>query len=51
VLKLLTVTVHDGVRERFKQAMAKKPFDSDDVAAGQAYVQAYVAFIHCPLLS
>jgi hypothetical protein len=46
VLKLLTVTMHDGVRERFKQVMAKKPFDPNDVTAGQAYVQAYVAFMH-----
>jgi hypothetical protein len=46
VLKLLSVTMHDGVRERFKHAMAKKPSDPNDVAAGQAYVEAYVAFIH-----
>lgn len=46
VLKLLTVTMHDGVRERFKHVMAKKPSNPNDVEAGQAYVQAYVAFIH-----
>jgi hypothetical protein len=46
LLELLTVAMHDGVRERFEHVMAKKPSDPDDVAAGQAYVQAYVAFIH-----
>jgi hypothetical protein len=38
--------VHDGVLGQFKEVMAKKHFDHDDVAAGQAYVRAYVPFIH-----
>jgi hypothetical protein len=46
LLKLLIGTVHDGVLGQFKEVMAKKHFDHDDVAAGQAYVRAYVPFIH-----
>ncbi len=45
-LRLLIGTMHDGVLGQFKELMAKKPFDTDDVAAGQAYVRAYVPFIH-----
>ena len=46
LLKLLTETVQAGVREQFKQVMAKKNFSQDAVAAGQQYVKAYVEFIH-----
>jgi len=43
---LLTEDVQHGVRERFAALMAKQKFNPDDVAAGQAYVEAYVEFIH-----
>lgn len=46
VVKLLTSTVDEGIREQFKQALAKKNFNKDDIAAGQEYVTAYVTFIH-----
>ena len=46
VIKLLTSNVHAGVREQFKQALAKKNFNKDDVAAGREYVETYVTFIH-----
>lgn len=46
VVKLLTDLVQDGVRDRFKAAVAKKKFEKDDVQAGREYVEAYVQFIH-----
>jgi hypothetical protein len=46
LLRLLLGSVHDGILGQFKEVMTKKHFDNDDVAAGQAYVRAYVLFIH-----
>lgn len=46
VVKLLTAAVDEGVRQQFKQALAKKSFNKKDIAAGQEYVRAYVTFIH-----
>lgn len=46
VVKLLTSTIDDGVRRQFKEALVKKNFNMDDIAAGQEYVSAYVTFIH-----
>ncbi len=46
LLKYLTEAVHHGIHEQFTNAMAKKNFKPDDVAAGREYVKAYVEFIH-----
>lgn len=46
VAQMLTVEVQNGLNEHFKDVMAKKNFDKDDVAAGQRYVGAYVEYIH-----
>jgi hypothetical protein len=46
LLKLLTEGMQAGVREQFKQVIAKKKFDKDDVSAGQEYVKGYVEFVH-----
>lgn len=46
VLKLLPAAIHEGVRERFAQAIAKKNFGKDDVDAGREFVAAYVVFMH-----
>lgn len=46
VVKLLTAAVDEGVRQQFKQALARKSFNKTDIAAGQEYVRAYVTFIH-----
>ena len=46
VVKLLTAAVDEGVRQQFKQALAKKSFNKKDIAAGQEYVRTYVTFIH-----
>jgi hypothetical protein len=34
-----------GVREKFKEVLAKKKFKPDDVEAGREYVEAYVSFL------
>jgi uncharacterized protein DUF6448 len=47
LVKLLTDEMQAGLREKFKQTIAKKQFAKDDVAAGQEYVKNYVEFIHC----
>jgi hypothetical protein len=46
LLHLLTEAMQTGVREQFKQVMAKKNFDKDDVSAGREYVKGYVEFVH-----
>lgn len=46
LLKLVTEAVQAGIREQFKQVMAKKKFGKDDVEAGREYVETYVQFIH-----
>ena len=45
LLKLLTEALQAGVREKFKDLMAKKKFKPDDVEAGRRYVDAYVPFL------
>ena len=46
LVKLLTEAMQTGIREQFKQAIAKKKFDKEDVIAGRDYVKGYVEFIH-----
>lgn len=46
LFKLLTHKIHDGLHERFKEAMEKKNFKKDDLDAGRKYVEAYVIFLH-----
>ncbi|HXH10637.1 MAG TPA: DUF6448 family protein [Alphaproteobacteria bacterium] len=46
LMQLLMVTMHEGLLNQFKQVMAKRHFDPNDVEAGRAYVQAYVPYIH-----
>ena len=46
LLNLLAETVKEGVRGNFKEVIAKKDFNKDDVTAGRDYVKAYVEFIH-----
>jgi hypothetical protein len=46
VRHLLTVAVQERLRQQFGEVMATKTFESEDVAAGRAYVKAYVEFIH-----
>ena len=46
VLHLLTDAVRKGLQEHFHAALERKQFLPDDVAAGRAYVGAYVPYIH-----
>jgi hypothetical protein len=46
LVKLLTEAMQTGIREQFKQVIAKKKFGKDDVSAGREYVKGYVEFIH-----
>jgi hypothetical protein len=46
VQHLLQHGVEEGVDRHFKNVMARKNFDPDDVQAGREYVKEYVSFIH-----
>ena len=43
---LLADAVRRGLEERFEALRTLKQYDSNDVAAGRRYVQAYVGYIH-----
>lgn len=47
LIKLLTATLQDRVRDHFNEALAKQKFAKEDVEAGRAFVKAYVEYIHC----
>ncbi len=44
--KLLTDAIRKGVHRQFEAAASRRKFDSDDVEAGRAYVEAYVPYVH-----
>jgi len=46
VIELINDAVRRGIRTRHAEAMQKKRFDPQDVRAGRAYVEAYVAYVH-----
>jgi hypothetical protein len=46
VRQLLSAAIQERLRQQFGEVVATKTFASDDVAAGRAYVKAYVEFIH-----
>ena len=46
VRHLLMVAIQERLRLQFDEVMATTTFEADDVAAGRAYVKAYVEFIH-----
>jgi hypothetical protein len=46
VVQLLSEKMEHGLRNHFKEAAAKKKFDQNDLAAGRAFVQSYVEYIH-----
>jgi hypothetical protein len=46
VVKLLSEKMEHGLREHFKESLAKKAFDPNDLEAGREFVKAYVEFIH-----
>jgi hypothetical protein len=46
VVKLLSEEMEHGLREHFKEAVAKGKFAQNDVEAGRESVKAYVEYIH-----
>lgn len=44
--RLLTDATTKGLHRHFEAVVERKAFSTDDVAAGRAYVEAYVPFIH-----
>jgi hypothetical protein len=46
VAKLLTTAMQERLREHFNEVVHTRTFQAGDVAAGRAYVKAYVEFIH-----
>ena len=46
LVKLLAGALEERLREHFHEVVRAKSFRADDVAAGRAYVKAYVEFIH-----
>jgi len=46
VRQLLTDAMQHRLREEFAQVMSAQTFKADDLAAGRAYIKAYVEFIH-----
>jgi hypothetical protein len=46
VNRLLTQVIQERLREQFAEVSATKTFRADDIAAGRAYIKAYVEFMH-----
>lgn len=46
VAKMIEERVAHGLHEHFDAARAKRNYAADDVAAGRAYVEAYVEYVH-----
>lgn len=46
MLRLLSNKTERGVREYFKEALAKQQFDKNNVQAGREFVKAYVEYTH-----
>jgi hypothetical protein len=46
LITLLTETLQEHLRARFHHVIDKKTYKSGDVAAGRAYVEVYVEFMH-----
>lgn len=46
LLELLTGALTESVRSSFRHVLAAKGFNSNDVAAGREFIEAYVTFVH-----
>jgi hypothetical protein len=46
VVDLLAQRIREGITGQYKEVVARKDFKTDDVAAGQQFVKAYVEYIH-----
>jgi hypothetical protein len=45
LLQITTEALQRGIREKFKEAAAKRNFNPEEVQAGREYVEAYVLFL------
>jgi hypothetical protein len=46
LLKLFPADVAADIQTRFKDVIAKRRFNENDVAVGREYVKVYIAFLH-----
>ena len=46
VNRVLTQAIQERLREQFGEVIATKTFKAEDIAAGRAYIKAYVEFVH-----
>lgn len=46
LVEFLTARLGEGVHKRFQNAIQRKRFEPDNIAAGREYVEAYVAYVH-----
>lgn len=46
VSRLVSARTEEGLHKHFKQVMAKKKYDPNNVEAGRAYANAYVEYVH-----
>jgi hypothetical protein len=46
VAKLVSERMHHGLHKQFHDVASKKVYNPNDVAAGRAYVDAYVEYVH-----
>lgn len=46
VSRLVSSRTEEGLHKHFKQVMAKKKYDPNNVEAGRAYANAYVEYVH-----
>lgn len=44
--ELLQTALREGIERYFREALAKRNYQADDVEAGREYVRAYVEFVH-----
>jgi hypothetical protein len=46
VVKLVSDRMHNGLERHFRELMAKKKYNPNDVSAGRAFASAYVEYVH-----
>jgi hypothetical protein len=46
LLQWLGESVKEGMRQHYREAMARKGFRQDDIDGGRGYVKAYVEYVH-----
>ncbi|MEQ8220953.1 MAG: DUF6448 family protein, partial [Candidatus Eremiobacterota bacterium] len=46
LLKMITASMTDGIRERFTETLEKKKHANENVQTGRDFVESYVEFVH-----